>query len=94
MTKDSLTFLPLFPCEINIFAELLCCPVSGLLAQYSQLSPCGHPAITDTPIIRTAAKSPAKTSCRRLTEINSRYYGLSLMRTPPRGPYSVRYKGS
>ena len=31
---------------------------------------------------------------RRLTEINSRYYGLSLMRTLPRGPYSVRYKGS
>ena len=31
---------------------------------------------------------------RRLTEINSRYYGLSLMRTPTRGPYSVRYKGS
>ena len=26
----------------------------------SQLSPCGHLAITDTPIIRTAAKSPAK----------------------------------
>ena len=23
---------------------------------YSQLSPCGHPAITDTPIIQTAAK--------------------------------------
>ena len=61
---------------------------------YSQLSPCGHPAITNTPIIRTAAKSPAKTSCRRLTEINSRYYGLSLMRTLTRGPNSVRYKGS
>ena len=27
---------------------------------YSQLSPCGHLAITDTPLIRTAAKSPAK----------------------------------
>ena len=65
-----------------------------IFSTYSQLSPCGHPAITDTPIIRTAAKSPAKTSCRRLTEINSRYYGLSLMRTPPRGPYSVRYKRS
>ena len=62
--------------------------------KYSQLSPCGHPAITDTPIIRTAAKSPAKTSWRRLTEINSQYYGLSLMRTPPRSPYSVRYEGS
>ena len=30
---------------------------------------------------------------RRLTKINSRYYGLSLMRTLTRGPYSVRYKG-
>ena len=28
--------------------------------RYSQLSPCGHLAITDTLIIRTAAKSPAK----------------------------------
>ena len=65
-----------------------------IFSTYSQLSPCGHPAITNTTIIRTAAKSPAKTSCRRLTEINSRYYGLSLMRTPPRGPYSVRYKRS
>ena len=61
---------------------------------YSQLSPCGHPAITDTPIIRTAAKSPAKINYRRLTKINSRYYGLSLMRTLTRGPHSVRNKGS
>ena len=65
-----------------------------VLNLYSQLSPCGHPAITDTPIKRTVAKSPAKTNYRRLTEINSRYYGLSLMRTRIRGPYSVRYKGS
>ena len=48
---------------------------------YSQLSPCGHPAITDTPIIRTADKFRAKINYRRLTEINSRYYGLSLQRT-------------
>ena len=34
MTKDSLTFLPFFHREINVFAELLCCPVSGQLAQY------------------------------------------------------------
>ena len=33
---------------------------------YSQLSPCGHLAITDTPIIRTEAKSQAKTIYRRL----------------------------
>ena len=48
---------------------------------YSQLSPCGHLAITDTPIKRTAVKSQEKPNYRRLSEINSRYYGLSLMRT-------------
>ena len=61
---------------------------------YSQLWFCRHPAITNTPIKRTAAKSPTKTYYRRLTETNSRYYGLSLMRTLTRGPYSVRFKGS
>ena len=29
---------------------------------YSQLSPCGHPAITDTPLLRTGAKSPVETA--------------------------------
>ena len=53
---------------------------------YSQISPWGQLAITDTPIKRTAAKSPAKTNYRRLTEINFRYYGLSLKRTLTRGP--------
>ena len=28
--------------------------------KYSQLPPCGHLAITDIPLLRTAAKSPAK----------------------------------
>ena len=50
--------------------------------------------LADTPIIRTAAKSPAKINYRRLTKINSRYYGLSLMRTLTRAPHSVRNKGS
>ena len=50
--------------------------------------------MTDTSIKRTVTKSPAKTNYRHLTEINTRYYGLSLIRTLPRGPYSVRYKGS
>ena len=31
-----------------------------IMSCYSQLSPCGHLAITDTPIIRTAAESLAK----------------------------------
>ena len=60
---------------------------------YSQISPWGQLAITDTPIKRTAAKSPAKTNYRRLTEVDSHYYGLSLRRTLSRAP-SVRYKGS
>ena len=42
---------------------------------YSQLSPYGHPAITDIPIIRTAAKSRAKINYGSLTEINSRCNG-------------------
>ena len=54
---------------------------SHFISFYSQLSPCAHLAITDTPIKRTAVKSQEKPNYRRLTEINSRYYGLSLMRT-------------
>ena len=61
---------------------------------YSQLSPCGHLAITDTPIIWAAAKSPAKINYRRLTEINSRYYGISLLRTLTPLLEGVRNKGS
>ena len=61
---------------------------------YSQPSPCGHLAITDSPIIRAAAKSPAKINYRRLTEINSRYYGLSLLSTLTHGPEGVCSKGS
>ena len=61
---------------------------------YSQLSPCGHLAITDTPIIQTAAKSPAKIEYIRLTETNSRYYGLLLLRTLTRGPEGIRNEGT
>ena len=46
--------------------------------------------LTDTSLIRTAAKSPAKINYRRLTERNSCYYGLSLFRTLTRGPEGVR----
>ena len=61
--------------------------------QYSQISPCRPIAITDTPIIRTAAESQKKKiNYRHLTEINFRYYRLSLMRTLTRGASSVRYK--
>ena len=65
----------------------------AILPPYSQLSPFGYLAMTDTPIIQIAAKFKAKIIYRRLTEINSRYYGLSVMRTLTRGPNSVRHKG-
>ena len=56
---------------------------------YSQLLYGGQPRL-----IRTAAKYQAKMNCRRLTDINCRYYGFLLMRTLTQGPYSVRDKGS
>ena len=74
---------------INIFSYY-----QNSTSEYSKLPPCGHLAITDTPLLRTAAKSPAGETYRRLTEINSRYYGLLLLRTPNRGPKGVRYNGS
>ena len=49
------------------------------IGRYSQLPACGHLAITDTPLLRTAA-IPGE-SYRRFTELNSRYYGLSLLRS-------------
>ena len=67
---------------------MICVPNQHFRAKYSQLSPCGHPAITDTSIKQTAAKSPAKTNYRRLSEMTSRYKGLLLMRKLARGPYN------
>ena len=58
-------------------------------SNYTQLLPCGHLTITDTPIIRTAATSLAKKKKK-----NSGYCGLSLMNILTQGPYSVRCKGS
>ena len=56
--------------------------------KYSQLSPWGQLAITDTPLKQTVAKSPKKkTNYRRFTEINSRCHGLSLKRTLSPNPY-------
>ena len=43
--------------------------------------------------MRTAA-IPGKINYRRLTEINSRYYGHSLLRTLTHGPEGVHNKGS
>lgn len=47
-----------------------------LIGKYCQHSPCGHPAITYTQIIQTAAKFQAKKK-------------LLLIRTLTQGPYSV-----
>ena len=80
--------------KYEITDTLSCCSVSMLPALrgffkkaesintlYSQLSPCGHLAITDTPLIRTAAKSPAKVTdiwLKQTPDItDSRYYGLT-----------------
>ena len=67
-------------------------------ARHSQLLPCWHPFITNTPIqecpiIWTGVKSYEKIYKRCLTEINSCNYGLSLMRTSIQGPHSVLFKG-
>ena len=73
--------------------NLYCKTVNTRGIQSTEL-PCRHPAIMGTLIRQTAATSLAKTNYRHLTEINSRYYGLSLMRTLLRRPYSVCYKRS
>ena len=49
--------------------------------------------LADTSITRTAAKSPARIGYRRLTEINSCYYGFSLRRALTCGPKGVHRKG-
>ena len=61
---------------INLSAVAL--PLAFGKSIYSQISPCRHPAITDTPIIWTAVKSQEKINYRDLTEINSRYCGLEV----------------
>ena len=51
------------------------------IAVYSQLSPYGHLAITDTPLLRTLCKSPAKPIINyiavALAITDSRYYGIA-----------------
>ena len=46
---------PILP-QYNLFVQ-----IEPILPQYSQLSPCGHSAITDTSLLRTKEKSPAET---------------------------------
>ena len=52
-----------YHCTFKFKAKRVC------WAEYSQLLPCAHPAITDTLIIWTAAKSQAKINYRCLSEI-------------------------
>ena len=56
-------------------------------ANYSQLSPCRHLAITDTPLLQTDIKSPAKTTMKCIeitlaTQTNICIVLLSLQWTP------------
>ena len=56
----------------------------------SQISPCGHPAVTDSTIIRTAAKFPVKHHVGSVTTVNSLYCGhcrepLSVLSGCPQG---------
>lgn len=48
---------------------------------YSQLLPCKHPTFVDTPILRSGAKSPAKTTkkCMEITPVitDSHYYEIA-----------------
>ena len=60
------------------------------LIQYSQLSPCGHLAITDTHYYGQQLKPRGI----RITENNSHYYGLSLLQTPNLCPDGVHYNES
>ena len=54
----------------------------GLPCIYSQLSPCGHPAITDSPLLRTGAKSPAETAkkCMEITPAITELRTLQVVR--------------
>ena len=53
--------------------------ISETQNRYSRLSPCGHPAVTDTTLLRTKASPPppAKRIKKWLKQIK-----LSLLRTP------------
>ena len=79
---------------INFFPTLIIKVVEGSL--YSQLWPWGHLAITDTQLLRTPSYYGQELSSRRIriTDNNSRYHGLSLLRTTNPGPDSVRYSES
>ena len=65
---------------------------STLILYYSRISPCGHLTITDTPLMRTRASPPAK-RIKKMTETNSRFYGLSLLGTLNLAPEGAAITG-
>ena len=67
--------------EVPVKCELSVSKVRMMYYSVSDTGNCGHLTITDTPIIQIVAESLAKINYRCLTEINSHYYGLSLLRT-------------
>ena len=58
--------------------------------KYSWLSPCGHLAIMDTPLMLTRASPPGETH-KEMTDTNSRYYRLLLLRKCGHFPTPKRY---
>ena len=67
---------------------------------YSQLPPCGHPAITDTSLLRTKEKSAAETIKKymktALAITDARYYGHTDTSPGPKLKFSLlfsRYNG-
>ena len=77
----------------------VCAVLTLLFVSVSSFLQCNHSntvnsCLVDTSLSRTAAKSCAKINYRCLSEINSCYYGLSLLRTLTQGPESVLKKGS
>ena len=76
-----------------------CAVLTLLFVSVSSFLQCNHSNtvnshLVDTLLLRTAAKSCAKINYRCLTEINSCYYGLSLLKTVTQGPEGVHNKGS
>ena len=74
--------------------------ISFLGFTYSQLPPCGHPAITDTSLLRTKEKSPAETIKKYMkTDLaitDARYYGHADTSPGPKLKFSLffsRYNG-
>ena len=81
-------------CQTSVFyfcMGLSCCPYHRVSARL-ELTICETVFLMNTVDSRLVDTPKTNYSC--LTEIISRYYGLSLMRTLTSGPYGVCFKGS